>query len=39
MQKKITEKAKSGVRQRSSVCAEVYGNFNKKENFVPKVVP
>ena len=38
MQKKISQKAQSGARQRSSVCAEVYGNFNKKENFVPKVV-
>ncbi len=38
MQKKISEKAKNGARQRSSVCAEVYGAFNKKENFVPKVV-
>ena len=24
--------------KRSSVCAEVYGNFNKKEHFIPKVV-
>lgn len=24
---------------RDSVSAEVYGNFNKKEDFVPKVVP
>lgn len=39
MQQKISEKAKSGARQRSSVCAEVYGNFNKKENFTPKIVP
>jgi len=39
MEKKITKKAQSGARQRSSVCAEVYGNFNKKENFVPKIVP
>jgi cAMP-dependent protein kinase regulator len=39
MQQKISEKAKSGARQRSSVCAEVYGNFNKKENFTAKIVP
>lgn len=25
--------------QRSSVCAEVYGIFNKKENFVARVIP
>jgi len=24
---------------RDSVSAEVYGAFNKKENYVPKVVP
>jgi len=24
---------------RSSVSAEVYGSFNKKTNFVPKVIP
>ena len=27
------------TRNRSSVCAEVYGFFNKKENFIPKLVP
>lgn len=33
------KKKQTGKGMRSSVSAEVYGAFNKKESFVPKFVP
>jgi cAMP-dependent protein kinase regulator len=38
----MIEKRKMEVKgrgQRSSVCAEVYGMFNKKEDFKPRIIP
>lgn len=35
----IQPKKKNIKAQRKGVSAEVYGEFNKKENFTPKVVP
>ena len=34
----IQPKKKDIKKQRQGVSAEVYGEFNKKENFVPKVI-
>ena len=34
----IQPKKKNIKKQRQGVSAEVYGEFNKKENFVPKVI-
>ena len=36
--RKIKE-TQSSIKSRISVSAEVYGLFNKKENFIPKVIP
>jgi cAMP-dependent protein kinase regulator len=30
---------KASMRLRNSVCAEVFGQFNKKEEFIPRVIP
>ena len=30
---------KASMRLRASVCAEVFGEFNKKEEFIPRVIP
>jgi len=35
----IVTKPKEQKKPRSSVSAEVYGSFNKKEEFVPRVIP
>lgn len=35
----IQPQKKNIKKQRQGVSAEVYGEYNKKENFVPKVVP
>ncbi len=39
MKRKLSNKKNTIKAKRSSVCAEVYGMFNKKEDFTPKVVP
>ena len=36
---KKTPDTKTSIKSRVSVSAEVYGLFNKKENFVPKIIP
>ena len=38
-EEEIQPKKKNIKKQRQGVSAEVYGQFNKKEDFVPKVVP
>ena len=35
----IQPKKKNIKQQRAAVSAEVYGNWNKKGDFVPKVIP
>lgn len=35
----IQPKKKNIKQQRAAVSAEVYGKWNKKEDFVPKVIP
>ena len=37
-EEEIQPKKKNIKKQRQGVSAEVYGEFNKKENFVPKVI-
>ena len=36
---KKTQDLEKAIKSRSSVSAEVYGFYHKKENFVPKVIP
>ena len=36
---KNTQELEKAIKSRSSVSAEVYGFYHKKENFVPKVIP
>ena len=37
-EEEIQPQKKNIKKQRQGVSAEVYGEFNKKENFVPKVI-
>ena len=36
---KKTQDEQNSIKGRISVSAEVYGLYNKKENFIPKLIP